>query len=89
AEPAVADLPAFLTLLRQDSTSKIIELEKQDEFEFHKSIVDYLTNGTPMSVTALQSRNVVAIMQAAEESALNNAMPVVPKLRDRITSSLV
>jgi len=42
-----------------------------------------------MSVTALQSRNVVAIMQAAEESALNNAMPVFPKLRDQITSSLV
>jgi hypothetical protein len=42
-----------------------------------------------MSVTALQSRNVVAIMQAAEESALNNSVPVVPKLRDKITSSLV
>jgi hypothetical protein len=42
-----------------------------------------------MSVTALQSRNVVAIMQAAEESALNNSMPVVPKLRDSISSSLV
>jgi hypothetical protein len=89
AEPAVADLPAILTLHRQDSTSKIIELEKLDEFEFHRSIVDYLTNGTPMSVTALQSRNVVAIMQAAEESALNNSMPVVPKLRDSISSSLV
>jgi hypothetical protein len=34
-----------------------------------------------MSVVAMQSRNVVAIMQAAEESARNNAMPVVPKLR--------
>jgi predicted dehydrogenase len=89
AEPAVADLPAILKLHRQDGTSQTVELEKQDEFEFHKSIVDYLTNGTPMSVTALQSRNVVSIMQAAEESALNNAMPVVPKLRDRITSSLV
>ena len=89
AEPAVADLPAILTLHRQDGTPQTVELEKQDEFEFHKSIVDYLTDGKPMSVNALQSRNVVAIMQAAEESALDNAMPVVPKLRDRITSSLV
>ncbi|MDA0286433.1 MAG: Gfo/Idh/MocA family oxidoreductase [Actinobacteria bacterium] len=89
AEPAVADLPAILTLYRQDGTSQVIELEELDEYEFHKSIVDYLTAGIPMSVTALQSRNVVAIMQAAEESALNNAMPVVPKLRASISSSLV
>jgi hypothetical protein len=34
-----------------------------------------------MSVTALQSRNVVAIMQAAEESAKSNALPILPKLR--------
>ncbi|CAB4573636.1 unannotated protein [freshwater metagenome] len=33
-----------------------------------------------MSVTAEQSRDVVAIMQAAEESALVNGLPVVPKL---------
>jgi predicted dehydrogenase len=81
AEPAVADLPAILTLHSQDSTSKIVELEKLDEYQFHKSIVDYLTTGAPMSVTALQSRNVVAIMQAAEESARNNAIPVSPSLR--------
>ena len=29
-----------------------------------------------MEVNALQSRNVVAIMQAAEQSAVQNAMPV-------------
>jgi hypothetical protein len=34
-----------------------------------------------MEVNALQSRNVVAIMQAAEESALQNALPVKPVLR--------
>ena len=89
AEPAVADLPAILTLHRQDSTPQIIELEKLNEYEFHKSIVDYLSAGVPMSVKALQSRNVVAIMQAAEESALSNAMSVVPKLRVSISSSLV
>jgi hypothetical protein len=33
-----------------------------------------------MSVQALQSRNVVAIMEAAEQSALTNALPVVPNI---------
>jgi predicted dehydrogenase len=81
AEPAVADLPAILTLHRHDGTSQIIELEKLEEFEFHRSIVNYLTSNAPMSVSALQSRNVVAIMQAAESSATSNAVPVLPNLR--------
>jgi hypothetical protein len=34
-----------------------------------------------MEVNALQSRNVVAIMQAAEQSATQNALPVTPVLR--------
>jgi hypothetical protein len=34
-----------------------------------------------MEVNALQSRNVVAIMQAAEQSAVQNAIPVVPAIR--------
>ncbi|PHX93965.1 MAG: hypothetical protein CK542_02390 [Acidimicrobium sp.] len=89
AEPAVADLPAVLTIHRENSVAQEIKLEKLDDYEFHRSIVAYLTSGEPMSVTALHSRNVVAIMQAAEESALNNAMPVVPKLRASISSSLV
>lgn len=89
AEPAVADLPAALTLHRENSAAQEIKLAKLDDYEFHRSIVACLTSGEPMSVTALHSRNVVAIMQAAEESALNNAMPVVPKLRASITSSLI
>jgi hypothetical protein len=34
-----------------------------------------------MEVNAIQSRNVVAIMQAAEDSAVQNAFPVAPVLR--------
>jgi hypothetical protein len=33
-----------------------------------------------MNVTTNQSRDVVAIMQAAEESALSNGYPVKPQL---------
>ena len=81
AEPAVADLPAVITVHRQNSAVEQVALETVADYEFHRSIVAHLTTGTPMSVKAMQSRNVVAIMQAAEESAMNNAMPVVPKLR--------
>jgi predicted dehydrogenase len=80
-EPAVADLPAILTVHHTDGTSRIATLQPLAPHEFHRSIVEYISNGTPMEVNALQSRNVVAIMQAAEQSALHNAMPVVPVLR--------
>ena len=80
-EPAVADLPAILTEHHKDGTSRVAPLQSLAPHEFHRSIVEYINNGTPMEVNALQSRNVVAIMQAAEQSAVQNAMPVVPVLR--------
>jgi predicted dehydrogenase len=80
-EPAVADLPAILTVHHTDGTSRVTPMQPLAPHEFHRSIVEYINNGTPMEVNALQSRNVVAIMQAAEQSALHNAMPVVPVLR--------
>jgi predicted dehydrogenase len=80
-EPAVADLPAILTVHHTDGTSRVAPLQPLAPHEFHRSIVEYINNGTPMEVNTLQSRNVVAIMQAAEQSALHNAMPVVPVLR--------
>ena len=80
-EPAVADLPAILTVHHTDGTSRVAPLQPLAPHEFHRSIVEFINNGTPMEVNALQSRNVVAIMQAAEQSALCNAIPVVPILR--------
>lgn len=80
AEPAVADLPALLTLHSNDGSRTNIALDSVEPFSFHTSLVDYLKNKTPMSVQALQSRNVVAIMEAAEKSALDNARPVVPNI---------
>jgi len=80
-EPAVADLPAILTVHHKDGTSRVAPLQPLAPHEFHRSIVEYINNGTPMEVNALQSRNVVAIMQAAEQSALHNAMQVVPVFR--------
>ena len=79
-EPAVADLPAILTVHHIDGTSRVAPLQPLAPHEFHRSIVEFINNGTPMEVNAFQSRNVVAIMQAAEESAIQNAIPVAPRL---------
>jgi predicted dehydrogenase len=80
-EPAVADLPAILTVHHVDGTSRIAPLQPLEVHEFHRSIVEYLHLGVPMEVNALHSRNVVALMQAAEQSAAQNALPVTPVLR--------
>jgi len=79
-EPAVADLPAVLTIHRENGGVESVPLIESDAYAFHRSLVELLGSGTPMEVTALQSRDVVAIMQAAEQSALENGFPVVPSL---------
>ncbi|MDP4589371.1 MAG: Gfo/Idh/MocA family oxidoreductase [Candidatus Nanopelagicales bacterium] len=80
AGESVADLPAILTLNNSAGVSRVVPHLSVEPFSFHASLVDYLTNATAMSVTATQSRDVVAIMQAAEESALVNGSPVTPVL---------
>jgi len=81
AEPAVADLPAILTVHSHDGSKTVAPLDAVEPFSFHRSVVDYLRSQTPMSVQALQSRNVVAIMEAAEQSAVKNALPVIPNIK--------
>ena len=76
----VADLPAIITLHRADGSSDVIGHIAQSPHSFYASLVSYLHDATPMSVVAEQSRDVVAIMQAAEESALANGKPVTPLL---------
>jgi predicted dehydrogenase len=66
----VTDLPAIISLFKPDGTKQTVENLIPTPFSFHASLVSYLLNKTPMSVTAQQSRDVVAVMQAAEESAL-------------------
>ncbi len=65
----VTDLPAIISLFKPDGTKQTVENIKPTPFSFHQSLVSYLVNKTPMSVNAQQSRDVVAVMQAAEESA--------------------
>lgn len=80
AGSAPADLPAILTVHHADGSSEVIQNITVTPYAFHKSVVEYLNHGTPMSVTTQQSRDVVAIMQAAEESARANGRSVTPLL---------
>ena len=80
AGDSVADLPAVISLHQTDGATQVIEHVSIEPYSFYASLVAYLSDGTPMSVVAQQSRDVVAIMQAAEESALANGNPVSPLL---------
>ena len=86
AEPAVADLPAVLTVFAAAGARQTVALDAIEPFAFHRSIVDHFEGAMPMEVRAVQSRDVVAVMEAAEESARRNALPVVPVLIGRSTS---
>jgi predicted dehydrogenase len=83
AEGSVADLPAIITLHRADGSSEVIKHVAIKPYSFYASLVAFLNDATPMSIVASQSRDVVAIMQAAEESALANGKPVSPVLLRR------
>jgi scyllo-inositol 2-dehydrogenase (NADP+) len=80
AEPAVADLPAILTLHRPDGSTRAVPLVDVPPYAFHRSVAERLRADVPMAVTAPQSRDVVAILEAAEASARANGVPVVPRL---------
>mgnify|MGYP000123451866 FL=1 len=75
-----ADLPAIITLTKSDGESVILPPVKAAPHAFHQSVADFLLSNTAMPITTEQSRDVVAIMQAAEESALINARPVTANL---------
>ena len=75
-----ADLPAIITLTKSDGESVILPPVKAAPNAFHQSVADFLLSNTAMPITTEQSRDVVAIMQAAEASALINARPVTANL---------
>jgi len=65
---------------RSDGTHEVIANSPVISYAFHQSVADFINNKIPMSVTTEQSRDVVAIMQAAEESARANGRSVEPAL---------
>lgn len=80
AEPAVADLPARIFLYDSTGTSSPVPLDEVTPFTFHAELAAHLRDGSPMQVSPIQSRNVVALMEAAEESARDLGRPVKPSL---------
>ena len=80
AEPAVADLPARLFLFDDSGASRPIPLDEVTPFTFHAELAAHLADGSPMQVSPVQSRNVVAVMEAAEQSARNLGRPMTPQL---------
>ncbi len=80
AEPAVADLPAKLFLIDSTGARTHIDLDAAQPHEFHQEFAALLQNGAAMQVQAVDSRDVVALMEAAEISAANNGMPETPAL---------
>jgi hypothetical protein len=77
----------MLSIHLPDGPKRSVDLDEVEPFGFHRSIVDFFERGHPMEVTSVQSRDVVAVMEAAEESARRNALPVVPRLVGRSSSS--
>ncbi|HAN70422.1 MAG TPA: hypothetical protein DCQ36_02370 [Actinobacteria bacterium] len=80
AEPAVADRPARLFLHSPGGERVEVPLDEVPPYTFHRELADHLARGTRMQVSAQQSRDVVAVMEAAETSARDLGRPVVPDL---------
>lgn len=80
AEPAVADLPAKLSLIDSTGARTELELDVVPPYEFHRELAALLHDGEVMQVQPIDSRDVVALMEAAETSAAHNGLPESPVL---------
>lgn len=75
---ALADSPADLHLHHPDGSVTALAVPYGRPHPFHRDLADHLLEGMPMRVRAEQSRRVVAVLEAAAESAAAGARPVVP-----------
>ncbi len=73
---ALADSPARMSLHAPDGSVTDVAVPPAPAHMFHRELADHLLRGLPMQVTAEQSRQVVAVMDAAEQSAAAGATPV-------------
>lgn len=76
---APADSPPELWLHGADGRVVSLPGRPAPLGEFHRQLADRLREGLPMTVTADQSRRVVAMLEAAERSAAQGGVPVVPE----------
>jgi scyllo-inositol 2-dehydrogenase (NADP+) len=81
---APADAPATMTLVDSRGDRTLLAPVQPRPHTFHRELADLLLAGLPMTVTPEQSRDVVAVMEAAERSAASGGRPVeVAGLRTR------
>lgn len=76
---APADSPALLDLHHGDGSVTRLAEPPAPAYAFHRELADRLRLGLPMTVTAQQSRRVLAVMEAASESADDDGRPVAPR----------
>ncbi len=75
---APADSPPDVWLHGPDGRVAQVPGSPAEQGEFHRQLAERLLSGMPMTVTAEQSRRVVAMLEAAERSAAKDGAPVVP-----------
>lgn len=75
---APADSPPLLDLHAADGSVTRLATPPVRPYAFHAELADHLRLGLPMTVTAQQSRRVLAVMEAAVESAESGGYPVAP-----------
>ena len=76
---APADSPPLLDLYSSDGSVTRLAAPQPEPYPFHREVADRLRLGIPMTVTAAQSRRVLAVMEAARLSAEDDGRPVVPR----------
>lgn len=73
---AVTDSPPELTYVDPHGSQTTLKQVTPEPHAFHREFVDAVRYGWPMSVTAVQSRRVVAVMEAARASARAGGTPM-------------
>ncbi len=76
---APADSPPVLDLHAGDGSVTRLATPAPPPHPFHRELADALLLGLPMSVTGATSRRVLAVMEAATESAATGGRPVEPR----------
>jgi hypothetical protein len=65
-----------MSLHHPDGSVTALAVPPAAAYAFHRELADHLLRGLPMTVRAEQSRRVVAVMEAAEQSAAASSAPV-------------
>jgi predicted dehydrogenase len=76
---APADSPPVLDLYAADGSVTRLATPAPPPHPFHRELADALLLGLPMTVTGATSRRVLAVMEAASESAATGGRPVEPR----------